>query len=95
MYNFLSIGMNIHFILLVVLKDATSMRVASKSSDDYTQYAECSKTYKTMDEDSITIDRTLDDMSSQREALIKYCELHGVFVFYSEEEFQVLILINY
>ena len=92
MFTFLSARMSRLFILLVFLKDATSMRVASKSSDDYKQYAVCSKTHKTMDEDNITIDRDLDDMSSQREALIKYCELQGVFVFYSEEEFQVLML---
>ena len=65
------------------------MRVASKNSDDNKQYAECSKTYKSMDEDSITIDRTHDDMRSLREELIRYCELQGVFVFYSKEEFQV------
>ena len=95
MFPFLSVRMSRLFILLVFLKDATSMRVASKNSDDNNQYAVCSKTYKSTDEDYTTIERTHDDMRSLRAELIRYCELRGVFVFYSEEEFQVFILINY
>ena len=89
--------MKIYFLLLLIAMIAISLKecVARYLLVDYSQLARCSSTYENIEYESETIDRTLDNLDGLRKDLIKYCELYGVFVFYSEKEFQVLILIVY
>jgi len=67
---------------------ATAMKIPFKGVGTGKQSAECSKSYDTMDEYKETIDDSHPNMDNLKAAWIQYCELNGVFVFYSEPNYQ-------
>ena len=82
------------YIALAILEVATSMNVALRTSEDERQYAKCSKSEETFDYEHETIKQSSADMRLLRNGLINYCELRGTFIFYSQENFQAIILRN-
>ena len=86
--NFRCVFVTIQYICYDLLDQLWKGKLKTISGE---QWAKCSKSYDTMDDDkSEMLEKSHADMGELKLEWIKYCEIHGAFVFYSEPYYQVL-----